>query len=463
MALEPRPDDGLPTASPGRAPLVLRPMLWVGDRLRSTARLVVLAAVLLVIAIVPGSTYADAVRPAHALPSFLGAGCVLWFCAAARWRARRDVALTRAAVQAIAAGDFDPRPLPEGREELADLGRSVEAARRILVEQRRELVDSYASREEQLQIAYEQQRSAERQVRLRAQVIIDQTAASVVGDLRELIGHVETVRRGASAIEQGVSTADSVTRAVMGQAREADLGAEALGHSLRSVSGMTHLIQDVAAQTKLLALNAAIEAARAGAAGRGFNVVAGEVKSLAETTASSTSEITETISTLEQDAGQVGQAITGVGRTIAELDEATSLLRGVAVDQFAVVDRLDAALVSTIERIGTMSTLTERLERRSTERRPVTGSVSFEVDGVTHVADLADLSETGLRCSPPRPLPLPIGREVTVGLTVGAERTRVPAAVVRNRADQVPTDVGLAFVEMDPQVAQVLQRMLAAI
>ncbi len=264
-------------------------------------------------------------------------------------------------VTAISRGDLDGHPLPEGRDEFGDIGRAVAGARDQLRAQAAALQEAQAERELQVEHGLEQQRVASERVRNRAQSVIDETATLVAGELTEVVGQVEDVRVAAGTIEERVGAADTATRSVVEQARQATQVVADLGASLQRVASMAQLIAGVADQTKLLALNATIEAARAGEAGRGFSVVADEVKNLAMTTARSTDEITATIGSLEREAQAMAFAITSMTEAIGEVDEATGVLGGVAAQQHSLVNRLDTCVTDALNRVKDMSSLTERL------------------------------------------------------------------------------------------------------
>jgi hypothetical protein len=237
-----------------------------------------------------------------------------------------------------------------------------------------------------------------------------------------------------------------------------------LGRSLQRVAATAQLIAGVADQTKLLALNATIEAARAGEAGRGFSVVADEVKNLAMTTAQSTEEIASTIASLERDAAAMSATITSMTDGIKGVDEATAVLAGVASEQHALVGQLDRAVTEAMGRVQDMGSLTARLERRLNQRAPLRAPAKLVVGGKALDAALLDVGEGGARCTGAQ-LAGAVGLHAAVRLEFELEgrRLALPATVVRVGEPADPAEVGLQFHDVPRDVAEALRAFVARV
>ncbi len=105
-----------------------------------------------------------------------------------------------------------------------------------------------------------------------------------------------------------------------------------LAAAAQKIGDVVELIRNIAGQTNLLALNATIEAARAGEAGRGFSVVASEVKSLAVQTAKATEDISAQILSVQDSTGSAVAAIQRITERMREIDRAASAV-SISVDQ----------------------------------------------------------------------------------------------------------------------------------
>ncbi len=168
-----------------------------------------------------------------------------------------------------------------------------------------------------------------------------------------------TAREHVGSLSTGISDlGDSVMGAVKAM--------EQLEEETQEVGSVLTVIRSIAEQTNLLALNAAIEAARAGEQGRGFAVVADEVRNLAQKTAESTAEIQQIIQRLQNSANTVLNVMTSNGEksraSIERSIEATQLLEAIAgtVNQ---IDELNAGIAQfTQEQIGLSSSIRQETQ-----------------------------------------------------------------------------------------------------
>ncbi|MFI1990692.1 methyl-accepting chemotaxis protein [Actinoplanes sp. NPDC020271] len=380
----------------------------------------------------------------------------LWCAAGVVWRTSHDVHQTVEAVTAIAASDLAPRPLPEGRDEMGDIGRALIVARTRLADQEEALAQAEVAREQQLRAGFLHQRQAETQFRRRTQDIIDESTSVIAEELRQVTDKVGEVRTAAEVIDDRISVADTATNAIVGQAHDAEQVISSLEHSLRRVASTAELVTGIARQTRLLALNATIEAARAGELGYGFTVVADEVKQLAMHTAESTDQILRTIDDLRRDTNAMSDTISTMIEGIGGVGDAATSLRTVAADQRTLMERLAAQMAGTLGRVDEMTDLASRLERREHDRIAAAGRVTLHGPGRPGAhATLINFSAGGLRCIVTGERQFTEGATVDAELTSGAEGAMTVHARVVNVVDSPgQQELGLQFLVTDDAMAQ---------
>jgi methyl-accepting chemotaxis protein len=194
-------------------------------------------------------------------------------------------------------------------------------------------------------------------------------------NMQSVASATEQLSASVDEIGKRVRESNRIAEAAVLQAEQTDGRIGKLSRAAQQIGDVVKLITAIAEQTNLLALNATIEAARAGEAGRGFAVVASEVKSLASQTARATDEISSHISGMQGATQESVAAIKEIGGTIGQISEIASSIATAVEQQGSATQEIARSVQSVAQGTRQAAANIMQVNRGATE----TGSASEDV------------------------------------------------------------------------------------
>ncbi len=202
--------------------------------------------------------------------------------------------------------------------------------------------------------------------------------------------------KGAELVDQVISVMESVNeKAASLKSEMQDLGGQAQG-----IGQIMQVISDIADQTNLLALNAAIEAARAGEAGRGFAVVADEVRKLAEKTMSATKEVSNYIKAIQESTRRNMSATDETSKVIEDADtlahDAGDALRQILKAVEKTSDQVRGIATAAEQQSATSEEINRSTDQINRIAEDTAGAMSLASSAVSDLAHLASDLKTSM-------------------------------------------------------------------
>ncbi len=210
---------------------------------------------------------------------------------------------------------------------------------------------------------------------------------SVAAAMEQASTNVETVAEGASDMNKSIENVSSnsiktrdVTKKAVAQAEKASGRISQLGKAAEEINKVTDTINNISSQTNLLALNATIEAARAGDAGKGFAIVANEIKDLASQTAGATQDIAQNIQAIQEE-------ITGTVTEIKQISDIISQIDTFVSEAAVAIESQSETTGNIAANISQVSQGIQEVNENINQSSSMSGQVAMDISEVLEASE----------------------------------------------------------------------------
>lgn len=185
----------------------------------------------------------------------------------------------------------------------------------------------------------------------------------------------EQLSTAITSIDRQLGTTQTLVADMNGSARTTSASVDMLDQAVQRIDGIVSLIRGIAEQTNLLALNATIEAARAGDAGKGFAIVAAEVKTLSHQTALATQDIAGQIAEIKQATAGVVETIGKLSDGMTEMDERTLSIAAALEEQGRMTHVISRSIAEVATGTEYLAETTNNIRSSANQTHEVAGDV----------------------------------------------------------------------------------------
>ncbi|CAM2066773.1 HAMP domain-containing protein [Sulfidibacter corallicola] len=221
---------------------------------------------------------------------------------------------------------------------------------------------------------------------------VSETATQVSENTNTIAVALEEMSATINEVTKNTEHAANVSKTAADKAKVTQNLMNQLGESAESVGRVVQVIDEIAEKTNLLALNASIEAARAGDAGKGFNVVANEVKDLSKQTAEAIQNIVEQINKMQQNTQTSISAIEEITNIINELNSVNLTIAGAVEEQSVTTNEVSQ---TTAEAASSLEEVSRNVTDVSQAAQDISGNSSSMANLIHDISDSAKVTAKG--------------------------------------------------------------------